>query len=92
MAQGGLGSRSGIVAKSRGEEGGSPARRRGGFSLIELLLVLATIAILAGLAMVNFRGAREGADKAADFHKENTRRNTNAMHGDPMDNQRVQDQ
>jgi prepilin-type N-terminal cleavage/methylation domain-containing protein len=64
------------------------AAKPSAFSLVELLLVVAIITILAGMATVNFSRARKGADEATDFHKENSRRANDAMRGDPMDNRR----
>ena len=59
---------------------------RRAFSLIEILLVVAVIAILVGIDALNGRIARDKAGKAVTFHEENTRLNNDAMRGNPEDN------
>lgn len=40
-------------------------QRRGGFTLVEILLVVAILGILAGVAVVNLRGRTDTANKTA---------------------------
>ena len=66
----GSGRRSGAIVWSRVEDpGGSrrgpaPSRRRGGFTLLELMVVMALIVVLAGMAMGAYRNSLTLAQEA----------------------------
>ena len=63
-----------------------PPRRRHAFSVIELLLAAAVIAILAGIALANWGIARKKTGDAVRFHEENKARTDGAMQGNFEDN------